>query len=42
MSYDIFYDPPGSTKYTSKDVHGRLFLCLKSSKYGDFSVATIR
>src|SRR5690606_7435060 len=27
---------PGSTKYTSKDVHGRLFLCLKSSKYGAF------
>lgn len=33
---------PGSTTSSSKDVHGRLFLCLKSSKYaasrasGDF------
>ncbi|EPT3123063.1 hypothetical protein ACVQEB_005316 [Pseudomonas aeruginosa] len=32
----------GSTITISKDVHGRLFLCLKSSKYGAFSVITIQ
>ncbi|WP_443695348.1 hypothetical protein, partial [Pseudomonas sp.] len=29
-------NPPGSTKSTKKDVHGRLFLCLKFSEYGSF------
>ncbi len=28
---------PRPTTSSSKDVHGRLFLCLKSSKYGGFS-----
>ena len=40
MSLDS--NPPGSTITTSKDVHGRLFLCLKSSKYGAFSATSVR
>ncbi|WP_238704620.1 hypothetical protein, partial [Pseudomonas nabeulensis] len=31
----------GSTISSSKDVHGRLFLCLKSSKYGAFSTTSV-
>jgi len=30
---------PRPTTSSSKDVHGRLFLCLKSSKYGGFRAA---
>ncbi|WP_221034490.1 hypothetical protein, partial [Pseudomonas syringae] len=30
-------NPPGSTTSSSKDVHGRLFLCLKSRKIKDLS-----
>jgi len=30
-------NPPGSTTSSSKDVYGRLFFCLKSSKYRGFS-----
>lgn len=34
-------NPPGSTITTSKDVHGRLFLCLKSSNHGAFSTYSV-
>ncbi len=40
--YVYIFNPPGSTIYPSKDVQGRLFLCLKIHKINDLASIGVR